>query len=85
MRVLGEGRFAEESAVMKDANVVDHGRYTDVMAQLKEARSLLREQDVIMLAAIFDRCVMVTSCAHRISCLLISLYMFWQTTTKKKK
>lgn len=29
-----------------------------VVAQLREARSLLREQDAIMFAAIFDKCVL---------------------------
>lgn len=58
-RVLGEGDFADGAGVSARAGggseVVDEGRHADVLAQLKEARALLREQDAIMMAAIFDR------------------------------
>lgn len=53
-RVLGDeeeggGGTGEDSMSQEDL--------TSLMSQLREARSLLREQDAIMFAAIFDRCV----------------------------
>lgn len=50
-RVLGdeeEGPTGEDSMSQEDL--------ASLMSQLREARSLLREQDAIMFAAIFDRC-----------------------------
>lgn len=49
-RVLGdeeEGAAGEDSVSREDVG--------SLVSQLREARSLLREQDVIMFAAIFDR------------------------------
>eukprot|EP00903_Cladosiphon_okamuranus_P019677 g18084.t2 len=49
-RVLGE----EEEAVMGEDSMTQED-LASLMSQLREARSLLREQDAIMFAAIFDR------------------------------
>lgn len=54
-RVLGEdeqeGGSADDSMSAEDV--------TSLVSQLREARSLLREQDAIMFAAIFDKCVRI--------------------------
>ena len=54
MRVL-EG---SEEAVNADADaeLLSKMDVARLVSQLREARSLLREQDAIMLAAIFDKC-----------------------------
>lgn len=49
VRVLGEGNAGVEDGSMSESDVMG------LVSQLREARSLLREQDAIMLAAIFDR------------------------------
>ena len=49
MRVLGDGKERSGGEAMSEADLMS------LVSQLREARSLLREQDAIMLAAIFDR------------------------------
>lgn len=52
-RVLGEGE--QEGGSADDSKSAED--VTSLVSQLREARSLLREQDAIMFAAIFDKCV----------------------------
>ncbi|CBJ31570.1 conserved unknown protein [Ectocarpus siliculosus] len=64
-RVLGEGEqeggSADDSMSAEDV--------TSLVSQLREARSLLREQDAIMFAAIFDKPGAGTSAANKDRCM----------------
>lgn len=50
-RVLGDGQEGTGDNPMSQEDLAS------VVAQLRQARSLLREQDAIIFAAIFDKCV----------------------------
>ncbi|CAM9162496.1 unnamed protein product [Ectocarpus sp. 4 AP-2014] len=64
-RVLGEGEQEGGSA----DDCVSAEDVTSLVSQLREARSLLREQDAIMFAAIFDKPGAETSAANRDRCM----------------
>ncbi|CAM9465065.1 unnamed protein product, partial [Ectocarpus sp. 8 AP-2014] len=64
-RVLGEGE--QEGGSADDSTSA--GDVTSLVSQLREARSLLREQDAIMFAAIFDKPGAGTSAANRDPCM----------------
>ncbi|CAM9332047.1 unnamed protein product [Ectocarpus sp. 13 AM-2016] len=64
-RVLGEGE-QEGGSVDESMSAED---VTSLVSQLREARSLLREQDAIMFAAIFDKPGAGTSAANRDRCM----------------
>lgn len=53
--MLGEGDSGPIPPRKEGVNDASDSVVEDLSRQLKEARALLREQDVIMLAAIFDK------------------------------
>lgn len=56
-RVLGDGDGEAEGGGTAS---ISQENMTSIVSQLREARALLREQDAIMFAAIFDRYGLVT-------------------------
>lgn len=55
LRVLSEGDPSVPGGSVGGKDPRASEQIADLVAQLREARALLREQDVIMLAAIFDK------------------------------
>lgn len=53
-------RVLSDSPEAADAEMLSKMDEAQLVSQLREARSLLREQDAILLAAIFNKLVIVT-------------------------